>query len=669
MPLQNDISSQDGQVFKEKYEDSPGILIFCQGDWWHPTPDKVRLLKDSNYYVMTAANGRIDLPFWLPEERCIGGMFGHQKNVEEARLLYPDKVIERFEGVGSRFLKNIMQDMPYTLWYAGISHCQAVPKSLKSLDVVSSFSPVPLKRGNLLIEALVKSGVSAYIFAHTFGANQDSVDDLLCLLDKLEMKVNYFHFPFDPYALISIDNRIILDIRPLGANNSIVAGYLSRTRLFIHTSTTEGFSNAVMEALNNDVPVLICDDIEGPLQTLSKELPQCFTRVSPDIPSLVKGIQEMLQEQPETGSVRKAFKMLLDPFEINQKIVLGAQAWFALNGIPWKGHCLGIFGGNQSKLNLANISAEESYRGSQPIYPNLRDAASYTNFQLKISKNIGNENNIRVLSAEKKLIDLLIEPSLQYATESKTTFNENSSHLKVSVYISCIPAHNKYLPNVLRKYLAGTRIPDEIVIGLSEWKEGAIDLNNSIFKDPRIRLIGISGKADAGSNRQLSKNECNGDIILYQDADDLPHSERVEIVEKIFLHNEILTLAHSYLPLNGESHDVNIDFENLKQISGESLYNYYFPNNMLSDCLNVSNCYGDISNKLNFEFPVAAGFICIRKEVLNVVRWKSRNELSNPPEWNNPSFKGAEDYEFFMECLFYLRKSMIIDAPLYFYRT
>ena len=46
---------QDGQIFKERCEDSPGIIMFCQGDWWHPTPERVAMLERENYYVLTSA--------------------------------------------------------------------------------------------------------------------------------------------------------------------------------------------------------------------------------------------------------------------------------------------------------------------------------------------------------------------------------------------------------------------------------------------------------------------------------------------------------------------------------------------------------------------------------------------------------------------------------------
>ncbi len=398
---------QDSQIFKERHENSPGIVIFNQGDWWHPTPDRLQLLNDQNYYVLTAANGSIDIPFWITQERCIGGMFGHRETVEAAKSQYPEKIFERFEGVGSRFLRSITQDIPYALWYSGIPWCDPTPRNIKTVDVVASFSPVALKRGDLLIASLIQANVSAYVFAHSFGSDQISINNLLTLVKALGGEVEYFQYPFDPYALIKINNHIIIDCRPMGANNSIVSNYLSRAKLFIHTSTTEGFSNAVMEALSNDVPILICDDIQGPLQTLSVELPQCFTRAQPNVSSLIKNIRDILSSQPPTGSVRNAFKALLDPFEINRRMVLGAQTWFEKKGLQWKGHCLGIFGGVQSKLDLANTNAEESYRGFLHIYPNLVNTANYINFQISVSEKLGAKNNAEILKREALIVDAM----------------------------------------------------------------------------------------------------------------------------------------------------------------------------------------------------------------------------------------------------------------------
>lgn len=396
---------QDGQIFKEPCEDSPGIVMFCQGDWWHPTPERVALLERTNYYVLTAANGRQDIPFWLSHPRCIGGLFGHKETVDQGRKAFPDKVVERFEGVGGRFLRNISQDLPASLNYAGVEMTAVPSREMKTFDVISSFSPAPLKRGNLLMELLVKSGVSAYIFAHYMGGDQKMFADFVALIERLGKSIEFFHLPFDPYALMRIDGRIVVDCRPIGANSSVVANYLARARLYVHTSTTEGFSNAIMEALHNDVPVLLCEDILGPLQTLSAELPQCIRRSAPLVDELSLHLKDLLANPPAVGAIKSAFNAVVNPFEVNRRVVRGAQAWFAKQGLSWKGHCLGIFGGSQSKLDLSYVSAEQAYRGRAPIYNNPEMAREYVGFHANKALEKGQSPLLQALVGELKVLE------------------------------------------------------------------------------------------------------------------------------------------------------------------------------------------------------------------------------------------------------------------------
>ena len=400
---------QDAQIFKERCEDSPGILVLCQGDW-RPTPERLRLFEEQNYYVMTAANGFQDIVDWLPQPRCIGAMFGHPETVAQARQLYPDKVIERFEGVGARFLRSLTQEMPYDLHKAGVPFTDTVPAALKTLDIVSVFSPVALKRGHLLIEALLAANVTAYFFAQSMGSDPQLLASFFEVIRNSGKQIEYFHYPFDPYALMRIDGRIVIDGRPIGANNNIVSSYLARTRLFVHTSTTEGISNSVMEALLNDVPVLICEDIRGPLQNLSQQLPQCIFRSAPEATALSTQIQALLATSRPHGSIRAAFQKVINPFEINRRVVRGAQEWFARNGLPWKGHCLGLLGGVQSKIDLADVGAEESYRGGQHIYPSATEAAQCAAFQRQIAENLGRADHASTLRAELQFINDLLAP-------------------------------------------------------------------------------------------------------------------------------------------------------------------------------------------------------------------------------------------------------------------
>ncbi len=394
---------QDSQIFKERCEDSPGIVVLCQGDW-RPTAERVRMFEEQNYYVLTAANGFQDIVDWLPQPRCIGAMFGHPATVSLAHQQYPDKVIERFEGVGARFLRTLSQELPYGLHNAGLPFTGTVPTSMKTVDVVSAFSPVALKRGQLLLESLLASNATAYLFAQSMGGKPELLDAFFDIIRKAGKSIEYFHYPFDPYALMRIDGRIVIDGRPIGANNSVVSAYLARARLLVHTSATEGISNSVMEALLNDVPVLLCEDIRGPLQDLSLQLPDCITRCAPNAQDLVNNIHHLLTTPRVHGSVRTSFSTVINPFEINRQVVRGTQRWFARNGLPWKGHCLGLLGGVQSKIDLANVSAEESYRGHLHIYPSATESVQNAAFQLQISETIGAKSHAASLRAEMQYI-------------------------------------------------------------------------------------------------------------------------------------------------------------------------------------------------------------------------------------------------------------------------
>jgi len=310
---------------------------------------------------------------------------------------------------------------------AGVPFTAPTPMELKTVDIVSVFSPVALKRGRLLLESLLSSNATAYVFAQSLGSSPQLLESLLEAIRNLGKQIEYFYYPFDPYALLRIDGRIVIDGRPIGANNSIVSAYLARARLFVHTSTTEGISNSIMEALINDVPVLICDDIRGPLQALSRQIPQCIFRSSPDIFSLVTQISSLLAIPRPTGSVRTAFRNVIDPFEINRQIVRGVQACFERLNLPWKGHCLGILGGVQSKLNLVNVGAEESYRGCLHIYPNLAEAAQCLTFQQQVALATGRSDHALSLQAELQFIQTAIVPAM--AEVSLTSLSSRESKL------------------------------------------------------------------------------------------------------------------------------------------------------------------------------------------------------------------------------------------------
>ena len=237
--------------------------------------------------------------------------------------------------------------------------------------------------------------------------------------------------------------------------------------------------------------------------------------------------------------------------------------------------------------------------------------------------------------------------------------------MKTSVFIPCTQKHIKYISGLVSEYQHGTVKPDEIVVFVS-----GNGRSYEVFKNTHYEKH-VAGNVLAGPARQTAKQLCSGDIILYQDADDLPHPQRVEIVKHLFETMDIMHMTHSYafmreLPswADGKIHYTaatmpkTIEYKEISIIDGKKIFEMYFPGGRITDCSTAACSWGSTDNIQH------AGACCIRREVLNVVTWKKNNALALAPMNKDK----AEDYEFCMECAFRFKKSAMISAVLYQYR-
>ena len=237
--------------------------------------------------------------------------------------------------------------------------------------------------------------------------------------------------------------------------------------------------------------------------------------------------------------------------------------------------------------------------------------------------------------------------------------------LKIVVFIPSTPNHFKYLNEIIEIYERGTVVPNNIIVSLSN--SHLVDVN--IMADlennhPIVKILKHTSQVEAGPSRQFA-NDTDADIIIYQDSDDKPHVQRVEFIRNIFYSDpDIWVINHSYSKIEDYTDDILYNF-NPKIISTNQLLKMYFPNDNINDA-KKQGAYGSGIN-----FPVHAGAVCIRRKVLDFVKWKKRDDQTVIPPPRKEGFRGAgnEDMEFCMEALFYLKKSIIINTPLYFYRV
>lgn len=129
----------------------------------------------------------------------------------------------------------------------------------------------------------------------------------------------------------------------------------------------------------------------------------------------------------------------------------------------------------------------------------------------------------------------------------------SSLYAKISVIIPCHYVHFKYLKELMDSLSLQTILPNEVIISLSESQKISSEERQS-FKDLCrtypfvVKIIENRRRLKAGQNRNIACSEAEGDIIITQDADDIPHFQRIEIIKYFFDQYDIDHLMHLFFP-------------------------------------------------------------------------------------------------------------------------
>ncbi|MCB1148696.1 MAG: glycosyltransferase [Chlamydiia bacterium] len=121
----------------------------------------------------------------------------------------------------------------------------------------------------------------------------------------------------------------------------------------------------------------------------------------------------------------------------------------------------------------------------------------------------------------------------------------------VSVIVPCYWKHFQFIEELLSAYAVQTQLPKEVVISLSE----ADKVPPHLLKDLErrnypfdVRIIKTDQKLYAGQNRNVAAQNARGEILLAQDADDLPHPQRVEILTHMMKKHRTGHIIHQWVP-------------------------------------------------------------------------------------------------------------------------
>ncbi len=119
--------------------------------------------------------------------------------------------------------------------------------------------------------------------------------------------------------------------------------------------------------------------------------------------------------------------------------------------------------------------------------------------------------------------------------------------LTTSVIIPCHYDHFCLIPELLNTLEQQTVLPDEVVISISEFPPEAEDLVRAVGNMPWsfiLRIIRHQDKMSPGHNRNYAGSNSFGELLICQDADDIPHPQRIEIIKLFFEKYKLDHLMH-----------------------------------------------------------------------------------------------------------------------------
>lgn len=156
---------------------------------------------------------------------------------------------------------------------------------------------------------------------------------------------------------------------------------------------------------------------------------------------------------------------------------------------------------------------------------------------------------------------LLLSGMVDGYNKKRLRKNDTHNKLTTSLIVPCCPKHAPRLFELLKIYENQTLLSDEVVISLSESNlvqaEVLDALQNELWSFP-ILLILSQEKLYAGQNRNRACEHAQGDIFICQDADDIPHPQRIEIIKYFFDHYKVDHLIHQFI-FGSPTQDLIID--------------------------------------------------------------------------------------------------------------
>jgi hypothetical protein len=221
--------------------------------------------------------------------------------------------------------------------------------------------------------------------------------------------------------------------------------------------------------------------------------------------------------------------------------------------------------------------------------------------------------------------------------------------LRATTMSLIIPCHYKHAPHLyplLKAYEKQTVLPDEVVIALSECDKVDASLLGELRETPwkfPVIIITSATQKFAGENRNLACAQAQGDIFVLQDADDLPHPQRLEIIRYFFTTYDVDHLMHQFISMPTEHRRYFfLPYADMGAIP------HFWPTHFAEAHLNFipvgDHAMGGYTH----------GNTALRRHVFNSVQWNAN--------------RSGQDYDFNQSVYAQFKKVIVLKVPLVVYR-
>ena len=216
----------------------------------------------------------------------------------------------------------------------------------------------------------------------------------------------------------------------------------------------------------------------------------------------------------------------------------------------------------------------------------------------------------------------------------------------ITVLIPCAHEDSHLLVNLINILNQQSIMPKEVIISLSGTKHITAEKLKHIddllrVKFPfTLKILYRSDKFWASQNKNYAASIATGDILVVQDADDIPHYQRFEIIKYFFDKYDIVHLMHSFI----FRHDGHVILSsNYKSIPFNKPYNIS----------HIAFYHTKTQRHITTELPKTHGEIGVKKSVWDKFKWDNDRMTGEDTRFNRA-------VQAYYEKTYYIRPDLII---------